>query len=469
MSLDKSGLDSKLKGGSVVVDIKDHHPLISLGNILNWNNLYSIVEKDLKKRNSLKEKIKWWLGRKLKLRIHLAVFFLQTLKQFTDRQMEEELRYNAAYQVFCGLGVVQDWHCPDHTKIANFRNRLSSSTQHLLVSEVLTIGKDQGFVDPSKMDIDSTVQEANISYPSDARLLTKLAEKGAKIVEALKREGQENFSNIRIDLKSIKAKAKTYFFLSKNTKIEKKRKVFQELYQEVQSQMSPLLEELQKDSTVGEELKWNIKQGLEQLKNQANGYLEAVAYFIETHTMKEGKPLAFHAKAITCIRKGKVGKENEFGRVFQLARLGGNFMMIMKSTSLREEDKPSVKPFIEEHQEAFGKGQLDSVGADKAYFTKKNVLYLREFVDQVHLQQPINIKNDWSGLDEETKEEMSNRRAGIEALIGHLKNKWGLRRSKMKSDETTLASGYRSVLGFNLHQLIRHQQGIYQNTAALGG
>ena len=469
MSLDKSGFTSKLKGSSLVIEVEEKHPLINLGNVLDWNSLYSIVEQDLKKRNSLKEKIKWWLGRKWFLRIHLAVFFLQSLKPFTDRQMEEALGYNAAYQIFCGRGVVSQWPCPDHTKIADFRNRLSPDTQHQLVSEVLKIGKAQGFVDPSQMDIDSTVQEAHIAYPTDARLLSKLAEKGAKGAEALKHQGQEVFSHIRIDLKAIKAKAKTYFFLAKNKKIEETRKVFQELYQAVQSQMSLLLEKLQKAPSVGEGLKWNIKQSLEPLKSEAIAYLQAVAYFVETHTMKEGKLLAFHAQAITCIGKGKVGKENECGRVFQLARLGGNFMMVMKSTSLREADKQSVKPFVQEHQETFGKGKLDSVGADQAYFTKKNVLYLRELVDQVHLQQPINIKKDWSGLDEETKEKLSNRRAGVEALIGHLKNKWGLRRSQMKSDQTTLASGYRSVLGFNLHQLTRHQQGVYQNTAASGG
>jgi hypothetical protein len=31
-----------------------------------------------------------------------------------------------------------------------------------------------GFADPSKMDIDSTIQEANIAYPSDAHLMVKM-------------------------------------------------------------------------------------------------------------------------------------------------------------------------------------------------------------------------------------------------------------------------------------------------------
>jgi hypothetical protein len=31
-----------------------------------------------------------------------------------------------------------------------------------------------GFADPSKMDMDSTIQEANIAYPSDAQLMVKM-------------------------------------------------------------------------------------------------------------------------------------------------------------------------------------------------------------------------------------------------------------------------------------------------------
>jgi IS5 family transposase len=55
---------------------------------------------------------------------------------------------------------------------------------------------------------------------------------------------------------------------------------------------------------------------------------------------------------------------------------------------------------------------------------------------------------------EEIVHPLRNRRAGIEPLIGHAKA-FGLGRSKMKSDQTTLASGYRAGMGFNLHQFLR--------------
>jgi len=59
-----------------------------------------------------------------------------------------------------------------------------------------------------------------------------------------------------------------------------------------------------------------------------------------------------------------------------------------------------------------------------------------------------------------------NRRSGIEPLIGHVKQGGQMGRSRMKSDNTIEASGYTSVLGFNLRQLIRHQKGKYDKKAA---
>jgi hypothetical protein len=58
-------------------------------------------------------------------------------------------------------------------------------------------------------------------------------------------------------------------------------------------------------------------------------------------------------------------------------------------------------------------------------------------------------------VDEVLAKTLRDRRAGIEALIGHVEQ-MGLKRSRMKSDSLTLASGYRCVLGFNLRQLGKH-------------
>jgi hypothetical protein len=184
--------------------------------------------------------------------------------------------------------------------------------------------------------------------------------------------------------------------------------------------------------------------------------LEDVAHFITHHTIKAGKLLSFHAEAVACIRKGKTGKENEFGRVFQLGRIGGNFIVAYTSQSVRVEDKTSLVSAINEHAALFGPNVLQSVGTDKAYYSKTNIKTISAIGINTHgMERPANIKNQ--PCEDEIRQ-LKNRRAGIEPLIGHVKE-FGLRKSKMKSDEATLSSGYRSIMGFNLHQLTRHMAG----------
>jgi len=131
-----------------------------------------IVIADLKKTTA---KGKWWLGRKICVRLHLAAYLLQQLYNLTDRQVEYGMKDNAVYQVFCGLGIVGSWHAPDHTKIEEFRSRLTPETQRALTNELAKFAVVLGFGDASEVDIDSTAQEANISYPADATLMPKLA------------------------------------------------------------------------------------------------------------------------------------------------------------------------------------------------------------------------------------------------------------------------------------------------------
>jgi hypothetical protein len=446
MGLRLDGLHTQLTSATIALQVNQTHAYIQLANALNWLAMYEIIAKDLKKSTRL---MKWWVGRPLDVRTHLGVLILQTLTKMTDRQTEESITANAVYQVFCGRTIIENWHCPDHTKIEKFRNRLTPSTQQQLVCYVVSVAKDKGFADPSKMDVDSTVQEVAMSYPADASLLTKLAYKCKKILPFIK-DILPTAAALDIDLKSIKKTAKEYFFMGKNKAKEIKYKAFEKLYTTINQEIIPTVQACMELSA--QELRatpWNIRRALEQIRNHAQKYLTDVAHFIKTHTLKAGKILSFQYLEVACISKGKVGKDREFGRVYQLGRIGGNFLIVLPSTSVRQDDKSSLVPMVKHHQKIFGEGVLQSMGTDKGYYTKDNIKTLQSIIPELGIQCPCNAKQQ-----QPIAQDLKDRRAGIEPLIGHVK-KFGLGKSKAKSDQTTLASGYRSVLGFNLHQLAR--------------
>ena len=449
MSLCEDGMKAKIKGGKITVMVEDTHPLIQLGNLIDWSHLGELAQSDLERT----KKGFWWLGRKLKLRIHLAVMILQILFKWTDRLTEIRIKTTALYQVFCGINILSRWRCPDHTKIEQFRNRLSPETHKAIADYIVKLAIGLGFGDPSKVDIDSTVQEANISYPSDATLMRKLAIKAFDLLEYLKGKKDKAAGVLEINLKLITKKYQQYIFMAKNVAVEKRRQVFKEYHVLVKSELRAFIQYLSElpADFVGS-FPWNYRDRANLLIKDAWRYLLDVGHFVRTGTIKSGKILSLGMRDVVCVVKGKAGKDKEFGRVFQLGRIGGNFLIPYLCTSLRMNDKECLPDIIMEHGAIFDERPLDSVTTDKGYYSQANIKFVEEMTGSGDgVQRPVNVKNQ---IEAPQKEELFNRRAGVEPLIGHAKQ-FGLKRSRMKSDEATLSSGYRSITGFNLHQLTR--------------
>lgn len=458
MSINLSGLKSNVSPAIVSIQILKSHPLILLADLLPWDTLGEMVIVDLKQTT---QKGCWWTGRAILVRMHLAVYFLQKLYNLTDRNIEYGIKDNAAFRLFSGINIVKGWHPPDHTKIEVFRNRLSAKTQRMLANELAKVAVGLGFADPSQTDFDSTVQEANIAYPSDASLMMKWAGLGKKVVDYFKKKTRKITEKIQdIEISQVKKKALKYFFAAKNTAIEDKRKMFSDLHHFVKTQMKPIVSLCsQLDTNRIKRMPWNILRAVNQIKDHAWRYFLDVAHFTRTHTIKAGKILSIHAQAVACIAKGKAGKSYEFGRVFQLGRIKGNFMIVAQSLDLHMNDKISLPSILEEHARIFGKGILQSVATDKGYWSRRNHDMVIEMkASPVGMQRPKQPGKELTQLDQEALQ-LRDRRAGIEPLIGQIKHGGMLGRSRMKTDSGTLAAGYASVLGFNLRQLTRCRMG----------
>lgn len=454
MSICKIGLDAKLKSTSIITLVPASDPLIRLANLINWEEMDQIVEDDL--RNT--KKGFWFLGRRLCLRTHLATFSLQKLFKLTDRETELRIQQSPILQLFTGFGVVRRWRCPDHTKIEEFRSRLTTKTQKNLGDYILKVAVREGFADPKWMDVDSTVQEANMAYPADASLLKKLSLKVNKVIEFMRKKVKSYLpKEIVIDVKAICKKAQEYFFLSKNAVIEKKREIFNEYFYLVKHELKSAIEFIQKLSHRQlTALPWNIRADCHLIQKDAWNYLLNVAHFTRTNTIRKSKRLAFHVAAAVCISKGKLAKKHEFGRQIQIGRMGGNFLIPL-STEIKMEDKQSLVPMVENHIQIFGQGWLEEIGTDKGYYTRKNIKTISTMgINTDGVQRPITVE---SRPPDEISQPLRDRRAGIEPLISHLKS-FGLGKSKMKSDDATHASVYSCTLGFNLHQILRNLKGL---------
>src|SRR5579863_6560078 len=210
-----SGIDQPLVKCKITIDVDNSHPLIKLANTLDWQRLTELVLTDLKNSTA---RLKWWFGRKLYLRTHLGVYLLQQLFNATDRGIEQQIKFNAAYQMFCAKTIVENWRCPDHTKIQEFRSRLSPATHCFLANEIALIAAKKRFAKPEHIDIDSTIQEPDMQHPSISNLLIKISGMARSVQKLLMEKcdlSQLTDTMFHVDMKKIKGLARTYFFIKR--------------------------------------------------------------------------------------------------------------------------------------------------------------------------------------------------------------------------------------------------------------
>jgi gas vesicle protein len=307
-----------------------------------------------------------------------------------------------------------------------------------------------------------------MTYPTDAKMLRKLGMLASKVSKALRKFLPETIDDLAVDIKGIALKARNCFFQKRYATREERSDNLQQL---VEAVSSPVKRIVQACKSLTEKdifsLRWNIKRAVDQLMAYGNVYLEAVKTFIETGKAEINKRLSFHLSEVDCFNKGKAHKKYEFGRVFQLGRIAGNFMFVGACESVRMDDKKSIEPMLIEHENLFGKGKLDTLATDKGYYSHNNVKQAQtKGVTKVGIQKPSSVKKNTAALSSEDEEALYNRRSGIEPLIGHIKQGGQLGQSRMKSDSTIESSGYASVMGFNMRQVIKVRSKEKINKAA---
>lgn len=138
--------------------------------------------------------------------------------RWTDREMEENLNFYSPARIFCG--IENDKKSYDHSAYVKFRNKVTDETASKLNGSLIQVATRKGFTGTQFMDFDSTVQEANIEYPSDIRMMQSLMRKGTKILKGLSNAGSTKAKKLleEFDLKKSAKDFKSYFFAKKKHK-----------------------------------------------------------------------------------------------------------------------------------------------------------------------------------------------------------------------------------------------------------
>lgn len=114
------------------------------------------------------------------IRLMVGLLMLKQLENLSDEVVVERWCENPYYQFFCGMATFQ-WDLPCHpTDLVYFRKRIGKAGAEKLLSYSLHIHPGNARK-VAQVIIDTTVQEKNITYPTDAKLAVKVIKYCRKI------------------------------------------------------------------------------------------------------------------------------------------------------------------------------------------------------------------------------------------------------------------------------------------------
>ena len=113
------------------------------------------------------------------VRLMTGLLILKQLCNLGDETVMAEWVSNPYYEHFCGEAVFQ-WEFPsDPSDVVYFRHRIGENgVEKILGMSILMHGEE---VLKEDVSIDTTVQEKNIRYPTDAKMAKKIIDKTSEI------------------------------------------------------------------------------------------------------------------------------------------------------------------------------------------------------------------------------------------------------------------------------------------------
>ena len=370
----------------------------------------------------LSEKIEWELfekafsplycqdnGRPAKpIRLMVGLLLLKHIRNLSDESVVEQWSENIYYQYFCGeKDFIPTQPCAS-SELVHFRQRIGEKGVEIIFKESIRInGNDANDKD---IYIDTTVQEKNITYPTDDKLSKKIIRKCWKIA-------QENDIKLR---QSYTRKVKELSYDQRFRNHPRNKKKARKADKKIKTIAGRLVRDVER------------KLGCNLAGNQE--LLDLFKRILTQERKDKHKIYSIHEPDVQCISKGKEHKKFEFGNKVSITKTGTG--VIVGAKGFRNEfDGHTLNDVIEQVERMVEKTPQNAV-CDRGYRGRSRV---RDTI--IHIPKPFS-----KTLTQYQKKKMKKyfcKRAGIEPVIGHL-----------KTDHRLSRNFYKGIFGDNINIML---------------
>lgn len=365
--------------------LSHEHPLYILANRVNWKTF----DENFSKHYSAD------FGAPAKpIRLMTGLLILKHIRNLSDESVVEQWAENAYYQYFCGEKVFAAKEPCVPTELVEFRKRIGEEGVELIFKESIRINGKDG--QETEAVTDTTVQEKNITFPTDSKLHKKIIKKCVGLAE---REGMLLRQTYRRVVKKLSLDQR---FRNHPKNKSKARKADRK----IKTIAGRLVRELDRKLTAGHPFRIKLtlfEKVLAQKKDDKQ------------------KIYSLHEPHVQCISKGKEHKKYEFGSKVSIMTTKNSGVIIgALNIEKNDYDGHTLQPAIGQQQKLTGI-QLKNNYVDRGYRGVKQVLGTNIIIPQ-HKQTD-------TAYQKQKMRKGFRRRAGIEPKIGHLKQDHRLSRN----------------------------------------
>jgi len=401
---------------SSLKQILDHsHPLYQLAEQIQWSvfeQAYGPLYVEDKGRPGLP------------VRLVVGLHYLKHAFNESDESVVARFLENPYWQYFCGFKHFQHQLPLDPSSMTRWRQRIGPEGIEKMLGETLDAAKRGKLLSKDHMErvnVDTTVQEKAIAFPTDARLYDKAR-------RALVRAADDRGIKLR----------QSYPRLGKKAFVKQAR------YANAKQMRRARRETKKLKNYLGRVIR-DIRRKCHNPDEELASLLHRAERIHEQKRNDKNKIYSIHAPEVECIGKGKAHKKYEFGcKVSVSSTSKSNWIVGVSALHGAPYDGHTLKGALEQIKRLTG-WKAGTVYCDQGY--KGNPKKLDE--TNVHIcrgRKKTMTRSFWNWV---------KRRSAIEPIIGHLKSDNRMDRNHLKGIEGDRINALLAGCGFNIRKLLR--------------
>lgn len=361
-------------------------------------------------------------------RLMVGLLYLKHAYDESDESVVARWVENPYWQFFCGCQYMQHELPIDPSSLSKWRKRVGVEQLEKLLAATIHAALAMRAMRPQelqKVNVDTTVQEKAIAFPTDARLYHKMR---AALVRRAKSLGLALRQNYRFKGKRLLAKQGRYAHARQMKRAAKMTRGLKTILGRVVRDIERKAAKLQ--GQIADE-------PLRELVAMAERLLA------QTRTSKN-KLYSVHAPEVECLSKGKAHKRYEFGCKTSVATTSqNNWIVGAQALHGNPYDGHTLSAAIAQVERLSGHTPQDVI-VDQGY---RGHGYAGSAI--VHVVRSIPRRAT------RTLRRMLRRRAAIEPTIAHLKSGNRMNRNYLTGREGDKINALLSAAGYNLRKLLR--------------